>query len=246
MVSSESVHNRHWHKAFTIYLPMLTAGAGLWIYSEIKLFFRRRLFDPRAVWRSMRGQGWGAFLLIWLLPALLIFFASRSRLELYVLPLYVPIVLAIAAGIHEDNQSDGIPTWLYAGVLVSGLLLVTGKGVVSYRFHDHNMRQMHDSLVQIMPKGAKVVAYDRTRFYGLQFYLDGKMARWSMEQDMPWADATVEEGMKLMANNPGQSYVLVLPAGSAAVADELFSEAGLPHERVEVPQGIFCIVKARR
>jgi 4-amino-4-deoxy-L-arabinose transferase len=246
MMSSETVHNRDWYKLFEIYLPVLTAGAGLWIYQEVKLLWQKRLFNPATVWRAMRGSGWGAFLLIWLLPALLVFFASRSRLQLYVLPLYVPLAIALAASLYERDTDEHIPNRVYIVVLVSGLFLVAGKAFLSYWPIQQNMRQMHNALIKVMPENAKVVAYDRMRYHGLQFYLDGRMARWSMEKDMPWANATVEEGMESIKNSPDRSYVLVLPIEVRRAADDLFRRHQVPYEPVETPQGMFFIVRAPR
>jgi len=246
MTNSETVHNRHWYKIFEIYLPVLTVGAGLWLYHGVKALWQRRLFNPAVVWRAMRGSGWGAFLLMWLLPLLLVFCISRSRLPLYVLPLYVPVVLALAASLYEHDAEERIPNWVFTVVLVSGLLIVGAKAYLSYWPLEHNMRQTYDELIKIMPANAKLVAYDRMRYHGLQFYVDGRMARWSMETNQPWATATLDEGMEGIQRAPNQSYVLILPPQVRKEADEFFDRYHVPYEAVETLHGTFFIVRAPR
>jgi 4-amino-4-deoxy-L-arabinose transferase-like glycosyltransferase len=58
-VGNETTHNRQWYKAITIYFPVLTVGAGAWLWYAGGVFVSRDLWKPRAVWRAMASTGAG-------------------------------------------------------------------------------------------------------------------------------------------------------------------------------------------
>ena len=93
-----AVHDRNsqWYGAFEVYLPMLIVGTLPWSLLAVVA-----AGGPAAAWRTFRARlrernrDW-LLLTYWLLLPLAIFFLARSRLQLYVLPLFVPLALMMA------------------------------------------------------------------------------------------------------------------------------------------------------
>ena len=104
--------NRHgeWYGWLTIYAPTLLLGTLPW---------------TPALWRWLRGlpgrlRGWrtrpgrdadrsGLLLALWVALPLLVFCVSRSRLPLYLLPLFVPLALLAARQRHAEQRA--LPRW---------------------------------------------------------------------------------------------------------------------------------------
>lgn len=82
----------HRNAPFWIYAPILTAGVGPWLVLWPWLLRRAWQFAPG---RGRRLEGWPLFLVLWVLLPLLVFTVAKSRMIFYVLPLFVPISLAM-------------------------------------------------------------------------------------------------------------------------------------------------------
>lgn len=92
-----TVHQRN--APFWIYPPILLAGVGPWLVLWPWL--------ARRVWRYRPGQGqrladWQLFLLLWVALPLVVFTISKSRMVFYVLPLFVPLSLALGRVLIDE------------------------------------------------------------------------------------------------------------------------------------------------
>ena len=89
--------NPEWYKPLFIFVPPLLFGAGTamaaWI---VELARNRALFGWASLKRLLRGDERLAFLALWLLVPLVIFSLAKSRLPLYVLPIFPAVALATA------------------------------------------------------------------------------------------------------------------------------------------------------
>lgn len=169
-----AVHDRNaqWYGAFLVYVPMLVIGTLPW--SPLAVVAAG---GPVAAWRTFvarlrqRDRDW-LLLAYWLLLPLAVFFLARSRLQLYVLPLFVPLALMMARAL----SGPGAPTsrriaWV-AGITLA--VLVTLKGVLAYWHTDRDARHIAAQLSTLL-HGRKVdrIAFVGMRpYYGLKVYLD--------------------------------------------------------------------------
>jgi 4-amino-4-deoxy-L-arabinose transferase len=111
-------------------------------------------------------------LLYWLLLPLAVFFLARSRLQLYVLPLFVPLALMSARALAAS-------TWLARGRLLkvagaTAAVLLALKGAAAYVPSDRNAREMADQVRRAVDlEGIEEIAFiDMRAFFGLTLYLD--------------------------------------------------------------------------
>jgi 4-amino-4-deoxy-L-arabinose transferase len=168
------VHQRNaeWYGGLRIYLPVLLAGALPWWPLAIAA-----AGGPRAAWLGLRDRIRSRdlpvlLLLYWFLLPLGIFLLARSRLELYVLPLFVPLALLVARPLASWQWLDGRRTAWIAGI--TALLLLAVKGAVAYYPVDRDARAMAEQLRPVVQRlGVEEIAFVGMRpFYGLTLYLD--------------------------------------------------------------------------
>ncbi len=172
-----SAHDRnaYWYAPITIFGPMFLVGAlPWWVLSLVAAG------GPRAAWRSLRekqrtGDPDGRVLSWWFLLPLAVFSLAQSRLQLYVLPLFVPLALILARPLSGWN-------WLTRGRLatVAALTAATLLGVKGYAGHvhtDRDSRSMARAIEKIVDlRGIDGIVFVGMRpFYGLNVYLDTKV-----------------------------------------------------------------------
>ncbi len=168
-----ATHNRNaaWYGGFTVYLPAIIAGAlPWWVLAVIAAG------GPRSAWAKVRDKV-GArdpqwlLLLYWFLVPLAIFMLARSRLPLYVLPLFVPLALMLSRPLA--NWPWLTSRRLYAILGVAALALVAIKGYVAHVHTDRDSRTMASAVRRtIDPQAIDGITFvDMRPFYGLTVYL---------------------------------------------------------------------------
>ncbi|MGB5104512.1 MAG: glycosyltransferase family 39 protein [Steroidobacteraceae bacterium] len=164
--------NAEWYGAFEVYLPVLVVGAlPWWVLALVATG------GPRRTWRQLRERvaarapEW-LLLLYWLLVPLAIFFVSQSRLQLYVLPLFVPLALIVARPLARWPWLDRRRLTTIA--VLTALAIVAIKGAVAHFPSDRDARAIAAAIEEIIdPQDIDEIAFvDMRGFYGLQLYLD--------------------------------------------------------------------------
>ena len=165
--------NAGWYGAIVVYVPVLVAGTLPWSHWVILYGCRgvkALLRDPRGVMALWSDQT--RFLLLWFLCPMAVFAVVRSRLPLYILPLFVPLSLLLARKLESRsfwrvNLRTGLAS---AGWLAFLLLLRVAAARVPSRQDaravSHALRRM------ISPdRFDELVFYNTHPIYGLNFYL---------------------------------------------------------------------------
>src|SRR4249919_3527270 len=104
VATNEFSRHGEWYGWLVVYVPTLLVGSLPWTLEW--LGFLRRVPSHVMSWRTREGRRVDSktFLLVaWLVLPLAVFCIARSRLPLYVLPLFAPIALMIAASNHEAS-----------------------------------------------------------------------------------------------------------------------------------------------
>lgn len=105
--------NRHgqWYGWLQVYVPTLLLGTLPWTPALLR--WTRTLPASLRRWRRdpasrVADAGW-LLLTLWLGLSLLVFCLARSRLPLYLLPLFVP--LAVVAAMQRQREGKALPRW---------------------------------------------------------------------------------------------------------------------------------------
>jgi 4-amino-4-deoxy-L-arabinose transferase-like glycosyltransferase len=170
--TSEHHRNAEWYGGLIVYLPVLLVGALPW--SVLAMIAAG---GTRSAWSRVRSRvrernlQW-LLLLYWLLLPLAIFMMARSRLPLYIMPLFVPLALIVARPLSTW-------TWLSGGRLkviggATAIALLAGKGVLAHWHSDRDSRSMAAEIAAVIsPKEFDGITFlDMRPFYGLNLYLD--------------------------------------------------------------------------
>ncbi|HSQ70164.1 MAG TPA: glycosyltransferase family 39 protein, partial [Steroidobacteraceae bacterium] len=164
--------NAQWYGAFEVYLPVLLVGALPWTVMALIA-----AGGPRKAWSAFRkrlGSRDRDWLLLawWFFLPLVIFCLARSRLQLYVLPLFAPLALMTARALAGWDWLT--MRRLASTAAVTALLLLGAKGALAYWKSDRDARAMAVEIHQLIdPHDVDEIAFVGMRpFYGLNLYLD--------------------------------------------------------------------------
>ncbi|MGH8028699.1 MAG: hypothetical protein ACREO3_02065, partial [Arenimonas sp.] len=189
VASASMDRSPEWYGWLKVYGPAFAFGLLPWL--------------PIALWRHFRrGGGWprwgcldarSRFLWLWLLLPLLVFCLSRSRMWLYVLPLFVPAALLIARGLGDPRLGRPL-RWIALAVWFALLLALKGSlgnppgdGPVAQGLRRNSAANLAQRLQPMLPGAPEEIIFveDKTR-YGLHLYLHAQVARVSFK---PWPKA---------------------------------------------------------
>ena len=168
--------NPEWYKGFVIYVPVLLLGTLPWNIFLVRAArsIPGTLFS-RTWWRKqLEGDSWVVFPTLWLFLSLAVFFVSKSRLPLYVLPLFVPIALIIGRWIVLPSKRQARVSLLAAWIVILLALKFAGS-LFPYSRDSRAMAQVIASTIQPVPSNIIFVGIDP--FWGLNLYLNCEVER---------------------------------------------------------------------
>jgi 4-amino-4-deoxy-L-arabinose transferase len=163
--------NAQWYGAFKVYVPMLLVGALPWL-----VIATVAAGGPGHAWRTLRSRlrerdpQW-RLLAYWLLVPLAVFFLARSRLQLYVLPLFVPLALMMARPLARWPGLEGRRGWKVIGVTALALLGI--KATLAHWPSNRDSRELSTELRPLLQthQGDELIFVGMRPFYGLNLYL---------------------------------------------------------------------------
>lgn len=167
--------NRHgeWYGWVTIYAPTLLVGSLPWTPALLR--WARGLPGALRRWRDpeARAADAGALLLaLSVLLPLLVFCLARSRMPLYILPLFLPLALLVARQRHGEGKP--LPRWPWLAAWV-GVLLALKLASAAWPTHK-NAAQWAAAIRERAPGAVQEVVFveDMAR-YGLHLHLDAEV-----------------------------------------------------------------------
>ena len=161
-----------WYGPFVVYLPTLAFGSLPWLAAALpRLQERWKARSPMP--DDLR------FLWLWLALPLLVFCLARSRLPLYILPLFAPLSLLLARALVQCRWSP-----LVVGLMTLWVVLLLGlKFYVSAVYpSDKDARTFAAQLSPLLPGHPEKLLFveDMTR-NGLNLYFDSDIQRLSFK-----------------------------------------------------------------
>jgi 4-amino-4-deoxy-L-arabinose transferase len=210
-------------------MPAILLGGGLWSFFGFKMILEKRLIHPKIFLKYLGGRTYGSFLSIWFLVPLAIFFLVKSRLPLYILPLYAPIALALAHWIGIRSKEQGSLRNLVLVGFISALFIIGAKGFVAYYPSKNNMRSLYRMCQDVKREHLKFAVFKEPALYGLQFYLKGDLKRISPAGDESWADGSVENILhEINGTLAPDSYVIISKTENVPTLLEILETSGIP------------------
>jgi 4-amino-4-deoxy-L-arabinose transferase len=223
--------NAQWYGAFAVYVPTLILGTLPWTHA----LFRGAWTLPRKVlsrpwWREKAARDpWGAFLALWLLLPLAVFFVSRSRLSLYILPLFPALALMTARRLPEraPRRTDFVLVALWMTVLVA---LKGGASLYPYKRDSRPLAR--EIAAHALPAPYEVVFIETTPFWGVSLYLKCEVEHVRLAPSSSPMD--YDDGEDLLKECAGEWPRMFLVTGRRNCPDveSLLGSSGYPVRRV--------------
>jgi 4-amino-4-deoxy-L-arabinose transferase-like glycosyltransferase len=176
VASDRFQRNGEWYGWAKIYVPMLLVGTLPWTGAWWRWW--RGVASRVRAWRDARARACDAhrlLLVLWIVLPLLVFCIARSRLPLYVLPLFVPIALAVACALPER-----LPRWPWFAAWVAVLL---GVRIVAAHWPTQiDAAAWAEAITARVDAPVRRVVFveDKAR-WGLHLHLDAQVERHSRE-----------------------------------------------------------------
>jgi 4-amino-4-deoxy-L-arabinose transferase len=243
-LSSEFHRNAQWYGPFAVYAPVLLVAPGLWLLDAFRIARRERLFAPRR-WVGIvrRGGSAGAFLLCWFGLPLLLFALSKSRLPLYLLPLYPAVALAIARGLAPSGAA---PPWarIHATAGAAIAVLIAIKAVAAFVPSKRDATRVYREAVAAAGPDARLALYEEPEFYGFEFHAGRELVRMSATGAEPWADQSFTGA--LASADPARSLGIVARGGWGADLEAKLRERAVPFQRVPLAGRALFVIDGSR
>lgn len=157
--------NPQFYRGFVIYLPTLVVGSLPWA-----------LFWLRDAWTQVHGRSVGdetrRFLWLWFGLPLIVFMLAKSRLVMYVLPLFAPLALWSALALEQRGGLSALGVWWKRGLILWVIALLAVKGCLAYA----PLKEYSGPLAAELQAALGDSAYERIATvgtksrYGLRFY----------------------------------------------------------------------------
>jgi 4-amino-4-deoxy-L-arabinose transferase len=229
---SQIDHNPEWYKPFMLYLPILVFGLGVWTYFWPVFAYRRRADLRLAAARRLFASSEPAlFLAVWLFVPLAILFVIRSRLPLYMVPLFPIVVLATARGLVLAWPGCALWRKVVPLACFAALAAIAAKGVIAYLPSDRDERPLAEAVLENATPDTCILVLDRPAKYGLEFYLDGRLEFATMRPQERPADRDAADLVRELATQPRHPRYLVIYKENADEFERLLQEAGLSYTR---------------
>jgi len=170
VTTNEFGRHGEWYGWIEIYVPTLVFGTlpwtpALWRWARgLPAMVRPWWRDPQ---RRQRDAAW-LLLALWLLLPLVVFCLARSRMPLYLLPLFVP--LAVIVAMQRAREGLGLPSW--PKLIAWGVLLLAFKAATAYWPTHKNAHAWAEAIVERAPGPIHEIVFveDMAR-YGLHLEL---------------------------------------------------------------------------
>lgn len=234
-VATDKMHrNAQWYGALKVYLPTVLFGMLPWLPLLLYAWWRRRSgFIAR-----VRANDEARLLACWLLLPLAVFVMARSRLPLYLLPLFVPLALMAARALAPLDMRSRAAQALLAVWCVA---LVVARALPAYIDVQADDGALARALLAELPSPPNEIAFvEADPRYGLRFYLDSEIERLELPGDE--AKPQAQDIQSEMLENEG-CRVLLVNDWNLAHLEQILASGRVAYKRIADVRGYAAIAQ---
>lgn len=249
VATEEFQRHPRWFEMFTVYWPFLLGGALPWLAVAV-------LGHRRGLWASLGGLGRvrfsgvlsslkttfknlspeGLFLVVGFFGPFAVFSLSRSKMPLYILPLFPLVACFLARHLDSLTACGFLSRKKMALVaLVSTAVIMAGKGVMAQWPSKRDMGGLYGALEAAVPEekesGRPLYLVSQSPCYGLQFYWGDPFIRVSPSPDevpragfLPFSALWADMGLDPSSDSAGR--LVVTRKGNAPSLEEVLRRRG--------------------
>ena len=219
-VSSSEIHrNAQWYGGLLVYVPTLVLGLLPWSLFALAPAWRF-VRAPREALARVRLDNEALLLACWIVLPLAVFFVARSRLPLYLLPLFAPLALALARRVeHLEPRA-----WHRVALAAWVAAMLGVRFYAATREAEEDDRRLAGQIGALaLDRIDEVVFVDTAARYGLIFYLGAEVEHINVMPEP--GDTTTQDIPGELAEHEGCQLFLVPPKKTAVFEAAL---AGAP------------------
>jgi 4-amino-4-deoxy-L-arabinose transferase-like glycosyltransferase len=214
-IATDKMHrNASWFGAVKIYAPTLIVGTLPWLPVLIVGAWR----DGRHLARRIRSNAAARLLACWIGVPLCVFVIARSRLPLYLLPIFAPLALVVARQLENVH----VRAWHRAAIAIWCGLLIAARIVPAWIDAADDDRRLADGVAALArPVPDEVAFVESAPRFGLRFYLGSEVERIRLPDGFPQPESqdlaselAEQEGCRLLVTEARLATAL-----SAALTD---------------------------
>ena len=179
LTEPELARHGEWYGWLQVYAPTLLLGTLPW--STHLWRWLRSLGSQFRAWRmrdSRQDDRIGLILFVWLVLPLLVFCLSRSRMPLYLLPLFTPLALIAARQMQRDQRAFASMRMVVAWVVV---LIALRAATSFWPTHKNAQAWAEEIRTHVDFPLHKVVFVEDMARYGLHLHLGVQVEKLSMQ-----------------------------------------------------------------
>lgn len=193
IATAQRRRNAQWYGWLSVYFPTLLIGLLPWSLLLFRRIGRLRRLFSRRWWREQTSAHPTTVLVVlWIIVPLAVFCLARSRLPLYILPLFVPLALAITLQLPESRSTSKLAV---AATALWFVVLVGGRWVGSVVHSDIDARPLALAIRADQPENlSEIVFVDDHPYWALSLYLRAEVEMVTFEPDPSawWANSTLD------------------------------------------------------
>jgi 4-amino-4-deoxy-L-arabinose transferase-like glycosyltransferase len=183
VATDEFRRHGEWYGWIVVYVPTLLLGTLPWTFTLLR--WTRTLPSSVRRWREpeiRRADAPALLLALWVALPLLVFCLSRSRLHLYILPLFAPLALLVATQRRREGRT--LPPWPWLATWAAMLLSL--KLAAAHWPTHKDASDWAEAIRLRMPAPVhEVVFVDDMARYGLRLHLDAEVEKVSLTPIRP-------------------------------------------------------------
>lgn len=182
VLTGQHHRNPQWYGAVVIYIPTLLIGTLPWSV-DVWRSIRTMITEEWQVWvkKSAYRNEQDRFLLFWLFIPLMIFFFSKSRLALYILPLFVPLSIAAARRLDIERFKKQKRIYLLI-VWCSALLALRGLSAFVPMTSDNRLLAGQIKNLANMDGIEEIIFVGTKPYLGLSLYFNAEVEKVRIDQ----------------------------------------------------------------
>jgi len=223
IATGERRRNPQWYGWLAVYLPTLLVGALPWSVLVLGRLRNAGRLLGRRWWRErLASEPHAVLLALWLVAPLAVFCVARSRLPLYVLPLFVPLALLVSRQL-EPRWPPARRTAALAALWFAAL--VAGRWIGASVHSEMDARPLARAAQAAQPDGVQEVVFvDDHPFWALSLYLRAEVEMVTLGPEVGWwANSTLDA--EIDEHEPGSLFVV--PRRKFAAFESILAARGL-------------------
>lgn len=209
IASNEFDRSGQWYGWIVVYAPTLLIGTLPWTPALLRWLWtlRGRLHGIRHDVARRDAAAPTLLLALWGLLPLVVFCLARSRMPLYLLPLFLPLAIAVAA--QRQSEGRALPRWPW---LAGWAVFLLALKLASAYWPTHKDAEQWAQAVRARvdhPVHRTVIVEDMAR-YGLRLHLDTQVYRVILDpRPEPRFNPSYDETLEQELTRPGGDRVWI-------------------------------------